>query len=179
MTCYYCERELVLPTIEDTNPPMVRTVDHIIPLSKGGNNSKYNKVDACQECNNLKDCRTLNSFRNFLILRIEELEGGVVNKKNKLSIELLRTVLINTSKLIRKTSDYKHKLLKGYIDKPNRSKKYVSLEPEPQIKIIPLDNAEHQHFLMHQTHEQFELAKKHGWRFAKMITEQIQNFHYE
>jgi len=35
-------------------------------------------------------------------------------------------------------------------------------------------------FLQHQTHEQFMLAKKFGWEFARMITEpQKENFHYE
>ncbi len=65
------------------------------------------------------------------------------------------------------------------VKKYNTSKKYVSNKPEPTLIIKQLDSPEHQHFLMHQTLEQFQLAKVHGWRIAKMLTEPEPNFHYE
>ena len=44
-------------------------------------------------------------------------------------------------------------------------------------KIIPIDN-EYAMYLQTQTPEQLELAKKHGWRIAKLLTAQQENFHY-
>lgn len=38
---------------------------------------------------------------------------------------------------------------------------------------------EYQEFLAHQTPEQFELAKKHGWRIARLLTDPEPNFHYQ
>lgn len=43
--CYYCSR----PT-----PPKQLTMDHIVPISRGGKSSKGNVVPCCKECNNAK-----------------------------------------------------------------------------------------------------------------------------
>jgi 5-methylcytosine-specific restriction endonuclease McrA len=43
--CYYCGRKF---------SPSELTMDHKIPLSKGGNSDKENIVTACKECNNKK-----------------------------------------------------------------------------------------------------------------------------
>ncbi|MGA7144259.1 MAG: HNH endonuclease [Desulfobacterales bacterium] len=43
--CHYCLR----PT-----PPKELTMDHIIPISRGGRSTKGNVVAACKECNNAK-----------------------------------------------------------------------------------------------------------------------------
>lgn len=37
-------------------------IDHIIPLSKGGNNDDSNLITACHKCNNLKSDKTLKEF---------------------------------------------------------------------------------------------------------------------
>jgi 5-methylcytosine-specific restriction endonuclease McrA len=44
-TCYYCEREV---------GRLALTMDHIVPLSRGGRSNKGNLVPACKECNNKK-----------------------------------------------------------------------------------------------------------------------------
>jgi 5-methylcytosine-specific restriction protein A len=44
-TCYYCGR---------TFKPHQLTMDHIIPLSRGGTSERFNIVPACKECNNTK-----------------------------------------------------------------------------------------------------------------------------
>lgn len=43
--CYYCGR----PT-----PPKELTMDHIVPIARGGRSTKGNVVTACKECNNAK-----------------------------------------------------------------------------------------------------------------------------
>ncbi|UCF74177.1 MAG: HNH endonuclease [Deltaproteobacteria bacterium] len=44
-TCYYCGRQV--------NPGEL-TMDHIVPLIRGGKSSKGNLVPACKDCNNKK-----------------------------------------------------------------------------------------------------------------------------
>jgi len=43
--CYYCKESI---------PPKELTMDHKIPLSRGGKTTKGNLVTACKECNNKK-----------------------------------------------------------------------------------------------------------------------------
>ena len=43
--CHYCGR----PT-----PPGALTMDHIVPISRGGRTTKGNVVPCCKECNNRK-----------------------------------------------------------------------------------------------------------------------------
>lgn len=47
--CYYCEQK---------KAPKELTMDHKIPLSKGGKSAKGNVVPSCKECNSLKKNRT-------------------------------------------------------------------------------------------------------------------------
>jgi len=44
-TCYYCGSEI---------PPRELTMDHIVPIIRGGKSAKNNIVTACKECNNKK-----------------------------------------------------------------------------------------------------------------------------
>ncbi len=43
--CYYCGKEVGRENL---------TMDHVIPLSRGGRSSKGNLVPACKDCNNMK-----------------------------------------------------------------------------------------------------------------------------
>jgi 5-methylcytosine-specific restriction protein A len=43
--CYYCDRQV---------DPQELTMDHVVPLSRGGKSKKGNIVPACKECNNRK-----------------------------------------------------------------------------------------------------------------------------
>jgi 5-methylcytosine-specific restriction protein A len=44
-TCYYCGRSI---------QPKELTMDHIVPIARGGKTTKGNVVPCCKECNNLK-----------------------------------------------------------------------------------------------------------------------------
>jgi 5-methylcytosine-specific restriction endonuclease McrA len=43
--CYYCGRRA---------SPNELTMDHVVPISRGGKSSKANVVPCCKECNNAK-----------------------------------------------------------------------------------------------------------------------------
>lgn len=43
--CHYCEQKF---------SPKELTMDHVVPLSRGGKSSKNNTVASCKECNNKK-----------------------------------------------------------------------------------------------------------------------------
>ena len=43
--CYYCQRRVL---------PAELTMDHLIPLVRGGKSTKGNLVPACKECNSKK-----------------------------------------------------------------------------------------------------------------------------
>ena len=54
--CAYCEQPL---DAEDySRGPMAPTVDHMIPLSRGGADVAENRVLACNACNSAKGART-------------------------------------------------------------------------------------------------------------------------
>lgn len=44
-TCHYCGKSF---------PPGELTMDHVIPLARGGSSEKMNLVTACKECNTKK-----------------------------------------------------------------------------------------------------------------------------
>lgn len=56
-TCYYCKC-----SVDDYS----RTVDHLIPESKGGIRANKNKVYSCRDCNRLKDDMTPEEFQQHL-----------------------------------------------------------------------------------------------------------------
>jgi len=43
--CHYCAKQVV---------PAELTMDHIVPLARGGRSTKGNLVPACKDCNNRK-----------------------------------------------------------------------------------------------------------------------------
>jgi 5-methylcytosine-specific restriction endonuclease McrA len=72
--CYYCGNPL---------DEYSRTVDHILPKSRGGVLSKKNKVYSCLQCNQLKGDMTPDEFLEFM--------GGYVSAmKKELNLVLAR-----------------------------------------------------------------------------------------
>jgi len=187
--CFYCEYTFGSP-VTKRGIILIKTRDHIIPNSKNGNSSMLNIVYACHQCNHLKADRLPEEFSNFLKVKIIQMQKGLGSYRN-MSIQRIGTILLNNTKLIDTIEPYKHKLLKSYKfnsetkNKPTKKarKKTLtsrhSIDDRPLIKISELKNTtEKDLFLMNQTMEQFELAKKHGWIIAKMLTDPEPNFHY-
>lgn len=52
--CYWCGR------------PRIATIEHLLPLSRGGRHELDNVQAACWECNNLKNSRTVEEYTNVL-----------------------------------------------------------------------------------------------------------------
>lgn len=52
--CYHCERKFVRADL---------TMDHLIPLSRGGRSTKKNIVVSCKQCNSLKKNLTVAEMR--------------------------------------------------------------------------------------------------------------------
>ncbi len=52
-SCYYCQRPMQSFEV---------TMDHIVPLSRGGKSSKGNIVACCKECNSEKKYMTAGEF---------------------------------------------------------------------------------------------------------------------
>ena len=58
--CFYCG-----------NPAY--SIDHFIPTSKGGENTKNNMVPCCKKCNKVKNSRTLEHFRELMGMRANDM----------------------------------------------------------------------------------------------------------
>ena len=55
--CYYCQTPLTAKTV---------TMDHIVPVSRGGRSTKGNVVPCCKECNNQKKHLTAVEWEMYL-----------------------------------------------------------------------------------------------------------------
>lgn len=59
--CYYCNRLLTRKN---------KSVDHLVPLSRGGTDGPANMVNACKDCNRDKGCLSVNEFRAVMAYRM-------------------------------------------------------------------------------------------------------------
>jgi hypothetical protein len=66
--CAYCGRETVFPSVlPDTRSDLTATVDHVVPISRGGQARGSNCVLACMTCNNLKADMMPQEWRAFML----------------------------------------------------------------------------------------------------------------
>jgi len=85
--CHYCGKLI-------TNKEEL-TVDHIIPVSKGGENSKENYVIACKACNREKANLNVERYAEFLnIVKIMGESGGVLESIETV-INSLKEIVLN------------------------------------------------------------------------------------
>lgn len=124
--CYYCERKFGYqkPGPECSRKPLIRTKDHIVPVSKGGNNSSYNIVYCCFDCNHLKGDLTLEEF-------IEKINKFI--SKTKATKTRYTTMLKNVRELIDLKAPIMPLLLKKAGDKRNR----IQPQKLPPEQVLP------------------------------------------
>ena len=205
--CFYCERPFNVAHY-GTNKPCAQTRDHVIPVSRGGVKTAINMVYSCIECNNFKanllpedfikevkyyidndfTFRTIPWTRLHLIIKNTEwlIENFVKVKGESLYLRRLSKPSVldfdvsNEGEfhiVIKKDGTRKE----PFIRKPI-SKKLKQLSADVHLSVNN-NTPKKQHgdeliFLTHQTIEQFDLAKKHGWVVAGALTEPEPNFHY-
>ena len=76
--CYICGRKTIIPeSFEDRSKDISFTVDHVIPISKGGTNTIDNLRCCCIRCNSLKG--------NFTFS--EQLRAAILNEINEATFQ--------------------------------------------------------------------------------------------
>lgn len=70
--CWFCGRDfskskLGPPYRSDTPTIDIPTVEHLLPLIRGGSSSPENLVTACKRCNTKKRFRTVEEYRAYLV----------------------------------------------------------------------------------------------------------------
>tara|TARA_R110002020_G_scaffold236386_3_gene448726 strand:- start:4214 stop:4540 length:327 start_codon:yes stop_codon:yes gene_type:complete len=84
--CFYCSKKI---------DSYERTVDHIIPQSRGGILSNNNKLHSCGDCNKLKADMTPEEFKRALSSMIR-----LLGKDYKRQIGYLKRIAKNVDKII-------------------------------------------------------------------------------
>lgn len=64
--CCYCEREVNPHRNAKKQAGTDATIEHLIPVSKGGDDSRENLKLACMRCNNLRGTVSADWFRDFV-----------------------------------------------------------------------------------------------------------------
>jgi hypothetical protein len=59
--CFYCGVEVKTRSTRKTLP----NLDHVVPLSRGGDHSEENLITCCGSCNSRKGTKTLEEFRVY------------------------------------------------------------------------------------------------------------------
>lgn len=108
-TCCYCETQFT-----DDHSDSRKTLDHIIPLSKGGINEKINKIECCAFCNGLKGNRTPDEFTLFLEAGLYKMYRGKVKSFLRIfdNREKIRIIINNNNALINKIEPYRKQLFR-------------------------------------------------------------------
>lgn len=58
--CRYCGREMeFIPGRDRAYRPLLATIDHVVPICRGGSHTFANTVLACRRCNTSKNGKTL------------------------------------------------------------------------------------------------------------------------
>ena len=83
--CCYCA---VLLTSKYEPSPTAMTIEHIVPLGRGGTNDKRNLKNACYQCNHEKGDLLLHSYIQMLNLKFAETKTGSP-EYNKLQTKII------------------------------------------------------------------------------------------
>lgn len=103
-SCQYCGSK---------PPKVILEIDHIVPVSKGGDNSKGNLVTACFDCNRGKSNKSLNSIPSPLIENMEQLKEK--EEQLKAYKRLMNQIKKRETKEIETIDDIYNDYFEGYI----------------------------------------------------------------
>jgi hypothetical protein len=65
--CTYCKRETINSSRCRINDPLTRTRDHVIPLSRGGLDTRVNRVISCLRCNSVKGSMMPDEWAAYMV----------------------------------------------------------------------------------------------------------------
>jgi hypothetical protein len=91
--CCYCERKF-----DEKN---YKTKEHIVPLSKGGNNYYENLVWVCNECNNFRGDKDFSFFYNQI--------KNILEKNRTIKIKIYSYNRQDLQNMLKNLSYYKNK----------------------------------------------------------------------
>lgn len=87
--CFYCS---------DTLGRRNRSIDHLMPRSKGGKNDRSNIVLCCKLCNTLKADMSVAEFVDYVFV-----SGGLDNLKSRLTSKQQKKMRKKSKKVAKKT----------------------------------------------------------------------------
>jgi len=82
-TCVFCGQKFEVKDL---------TIDHIMPLSRGGNNQDYNLVTSCQKCNVKKGNKI---FNKEIEGQLKSLDYEILKRKKKIVFNLITNYVEN------------------------------------------------------------------------------------
>lgn len=85
----------------------IKTIDHVIPKVKGGNESHLNKVRSCYGCNNLKGALLPEEFAVYILHHLQHKTYFHFGKAR------LETILKNVNALVTKIEPYRNELFRN------------------------------------------------------------------
>ena len=123
--CKYCNRKFTVydgmilrESGKERRNEVIRTLDHVIALSLGGQNRKQNRVYCCYECNQWKADKTLKRFLH----EVKKVSSDKMKIHFPYTKEMLHHMIITLEKMI---CDLESKKIKTYI---KNGKRYYSFE---------------------------------------------------
>jgi 5-methylcytosine-specific restriction endonuclease McrA len=111
-TCVYCGFNYRLMNGVNMGACGSLSVDHLIPVSKGGSNKLSNLVTACSRCNNQKNDRQEDAFESFF---------WITSKRRKLLSRWFGVALdlsLESKKRIQWQNQFKKKMSQKFVTKP-------------------------------------------------------------
>lgn len=175
--CFYCERKIERMT-GNVFPPLLQTVDHIIPRIKGGTNEKKNLVPACHVCNLEKGGMLLPEFIAHVqrLINLDKIYGGLTIKQMALVVRNASALLLNNQKAKSGKAVGDILLARKRKTKPVPTLTHVKHSHTADVHLSVNTNtftrrqtSEEILYLQRQTLEQFEEAKKRNETLAQTV----------
>jgi CRISPR/Cas system Type II protein with McrA/HNH and RuvC-like nuclease domain len=83
--CAYCGQHMTLPRNSSRDNGMRMTIDHVIPVSEGGEDTWENVVAACADCNSIRQSKPADEF--FLYIQSLEHTNDINPAKHQILLK--------------------------------------------------------------------------------------------